>query len=603
MMTDEKSTRIKDPLLVVGIGASAGGLEALQQFFMRMPENSGLSFVVIQHLSPDYKSLMADILGKHTAMTVLQAENEMKVLPDTVYLIPPKKNMTLKDGKLMLTEFVQGMLNHPIDVFFSSLAKEQKERGIAVVMSGTGTDGTSGVKVVKEYGGLVIAQSPETAKFDGMPRSVINTGLADFVLSPELIVEEILNYSNYPTVVKPQEREVFFSDEQTFPRIYPVLKKVSGIDFTNYKRTTVLRRIERRMVVTHSTNLAEYVELLENSTEEANILVKEILIGVTNFFRDPAFFEKLKQKALYPIVERSGEKDPIRVWSAGCSTGEEAYSLAILFREVLDELGVQRDIKIFATDVDTKAIEQAGKGTFSESILDDVPSDRLARFFTKKNDQYVITKDIRRMIIFAPHNMLSDPPFGKLDLISCRNVMIYFQPVLQRSLFGIFHSALKKGGYLFLGKSETAGEYSSVFMPVCSAEKIYIHKGEGKVDDFVPTSFHIPSIQNLSPRSVNVTERDSSDYTLESTYVHFLENFLPASVVVNESNNVIHFFGRYHDYLTIAPGKATFNLFSMINQDLSLVTSTALNRCRMEHVAVTYTGIAVDCDGVRKLLT
>ena len=596
----EKEKCSSDLPLVIGIGASAGGLEALQQFFQNMPGNSGLCFVVIQHLSPDYKSLMADILGKHTEMNVLQAENGMEVKPDTVYLIPPKNNMTLKEGRLYLTEFIHGMLNHPIDAFFASLAKEQKERAIAVVMSGTGSDGTSGIKAVKENGGLVIVQKPDTAKFDGMPRSVINTGLADFILSPDEIVDEILNFSNYPTIIQPQEKEVLFSDEETFTQIYAILKKSSGIDFTNYKRTTVLRRIERRMVVTHSSGLAGYVELLKTSPEEAGILVKEILIGVTNFFRDSAFFEKLKQHVIYNIVERAGEKDPIRVWSAGCSTGEEAYSLAILFREVLDELNIHRDVKIFATDVDAKAIEQAGKGVFTESILDDVSTERLAKFFTKKNEQYVISKEIRRMIIFAPHNMLSDPPFGKLDLISCRNVMIYFQPVLQRTLFAIFHSALKKGGYLFLGKSETAGEYGNVFRTVCSAEKIYVHKEEGKVDEFIPPSFHIPNGHTVSPRVSSVTDRETGDYAMESTYTQFLENFLPASVVLNEANNVIHFFGNYQDYLSIAPGKATFNFFSMIHKDLSLVASTALNRCRMEHITVTYTGIAMDCPEGRR---
>ena len=599
---ENKENRENKMPFVIGIGASAGGLEALQQFFQNMPGNSGLSFVVIQHLSPDYKSLMADILGKHTQMNVLQAENGMEIWPDTVYLIPPKNNMTLKDGRLYLTEFIHGMLNHPIDVFFTSLAKEQKERAIAVVMSGTGSDGTSGIKVVKENGGLVIVQKPDTAKFDGMPRSVINTGLADFILSPEEIVDEILNFSSYPTIIRPQEKEVLFSDDETFTHIYAILKKVSGIDFTNYKRTTVLRRIERRLVVTHSPSLASYVELLRTRPEEAEILVKEILIGVTNFFRDPAFFEKLKQQAVYPIVERAGEKEPIRVWSAGCSTGEEAYSLAILFREVMDEMGIQRDVKIFATDVDTKAIEQAGKGVFTESILDDVSTERLARFFTKKNEQYIISKEIRRMIIFAPHNMLSDPPFGKLDLISCRNVMIYFQPVLQRTLFAIFHSALKKGGYLFLGKSETAGEYGNVFKTVCSAEKIYMHKGEGKVDEFMPPSFHIPNIHAVSPRASSVSDRETGDYTMESTYMQFLESFLPASVVLNEANNVIHFFGNYQDYLSIAPGKATFNFFSMVHKDLSLVASTALNRCRSEQIAVTYTGIAVDCAAGRRMV-
>lgn len=601
MENTREDQSLKSPL-IVGIGASAGGLEALQQFFQHMPGNSGLSYVVIQHLSPDYKSLMADILGKHTEMTVRQAEDGMEIHPDTVYLIPPKKNLSLRDDRLVLSDIVPGQLNHPIDVFLISLALEKRERAIGVILSGTGTDGTSGIKAVKEHGGLVIVQRPDTAKFDGMPRSAINTGLSDFVLSPEEIVDEILNFSNYPTLIRPQEQEVLFSDDEMFPRIYSVLKKVSGIDFTNYKRTTVLRRIERRMVVTHSPSLAEYVKLLATEADEANILVKEILIGVTNFFRDPEFFEKLKQNVVHNIVERTGEREPIRIWSAGCSTGEEAYSIAILFREVLEELNVQRDIKIFATDVDAKAIEQAGKGVFSESILDDVSSERLARFFSKKNDQYVISKEIRRMIIFAPHNMLSDPPFGKLDLISCRNVMIYFQPVLQRSLFGIFHSALKKGGYLFLGKSETAGEYTSVFVPVCNAEKIYIHRGEGKVDELTPPSFNIPNVQTVSPRNISVSNRNEGDCTLESTYVHFLEDFLPASVVLNEANQVIHFFGNYQDFLRIAPGKATFNFFSMIHKDLSLVSSTALNRCRAEHITVTYTGIVVDCSGGRRTI-
>ena len=601
MENTREDQSLKSPL-IVGIGASAGGLEALQQFFQHMPGNSGLSYVVIQHLSPDYKSLMADILGKHTEMTVRQAEDGMEIHPDTVYLIPPKKNLSLRDDRLILSDIVPGQLNHPIDVFLISLALEKRERAIGVILSGTGTDGTSGIKAVKEHGGLVIVQRPDTAKFDGMPRSAINTGLSDFVLSPEEIVDEILNFSNYPTLIRPQEQEVLFSDDEMFPRIYSVLKKVSGIDFTNYKRTTVLRRIERRMVVTHSPSLAEYVKLLATEADEANILVKEILIGVTNFFRDPEFFEKLKQNVVHNIVERTGEREPIRIWSAGCSTGEEAYSIAILFREVLEELNVQRDIKIFATDVDAKAIEQAGKGVFSESILDDVSSERLARFFSKKNDQYVISKEIRRMIIFAPHNMLSDPPFGKLDLISCRNVMIYFQPVLQRSLFGIFHSALKKGGYLFLGKSETAGEYTSVFVPVCNVEKIYIHKGEGKVDELTPPSFNIPNVQTVSPRNISVSNRNEGEYTLESTYVHFLEDFLPASVVLNEANQVIHFFGNYQDFLRIAPGKATFNFFSMIHKDLSLVSSTALNRCRAEHITVTYTGIVVDCSGGRRTI-
>lgn len=607
--TEEKITAgTQSSSIVIGIGASAGGLEALQQFFSYMPPNSGLSFVVVQHLSPDYKSLMADILGKHTEMSVCQAENRMAVEPDTVYLIPPKKYMTIKDGRLILSE-APGSLNHPIDAFFASLAAEKREHSIAVVLSGTGSDGTNGVKMVKEHGGLVIAQAPESAKFDGMPRSVINTGLADFVLSPEEIAEEILNFSNTPVLLRPlrsdsliTDDDSLFSEEETLSHIYTILKNASGIDFTYYKRSTILRRIERRMLVTHTSSLSEFARLLGDSQEEVNTLVKEILIGVTNFFRDPAFFEKLKYNAIYKIVERAKEDEPIRVWSAGCSTGEEAYSIAILFQEVMDELQVKRDVKIFATDVDSRAIEQAGKGIFSENIIDDVTPDRLAKFFLKVGDQYHISKSIRRMIVFATHNMFSDPSFGKLDLISCRNVMIYFQPVMRRGLFAIFHSALKNGGFLFLGKSETAGEYVNLFKPVCSAEKIYLHKAEGKVEDLAPPTFNIPNIQNISLKNIHAGMSQNSESAVESRYTRFLERHLPASVVLSENDTVLHFFGSYSDYLTLAPGKATLNFFQMLCKDLSLVASTAVSRCRTEHTAITYTDIAVDTPSGRKVI-
>ena len=601
-MGNEKSGK-QNEMFVVGLGASAGGLEALQQFFRFMPSNSGLSFVVVQHLAPDYKSLMADILGKYTEMPVIQAENGMEVEADTVYLIPPKKNILFHDGKLLLKDYIPGLLNHPIDTFFNSLAEEKKEHSIAVIFSGTGSDGTNGIKSIKEKGGLTIVQDPSNAKFDGMPRSAISTGVVDYILSPKDIAGELLHYSKYQTIIEPEEGTALLTDEESFTHIYAVLKKVKGIDFTHYKRTTVLRRIERRMVVTHSTSLAEYAKTLDHNPEEINVLVKEILIGVTNFFRDPAFFEKLKERALYTIVKNTREDEPIRVWSAGCSTGEEAYSIAILFHEILEELHLKRDIKIFATDVDVQAIEQAGRGMFSESIIDDVSTERLAKYFIKRNDQYCISKEIRRMIIFAPHNMLSDPPFGKLDLISCRNVMIYFQPVLQRSLFAIFHSALKNGGYLFLGKSETANEYSDVFKPACSAEKIYIHSSTGKMDNLVPPAFSIPNIQPVTPRISGLQSAEHQEYEMETLYTRFLETYMPASLVLDDSNNVVHFFGNYMDYVSIAPGKASFNLFHIINKDLSLAASTALSRWRAERTSVTYSDITVDTPVGRKAVS
>ena len=595
--------------LIVGIGASAGGVEALQQFFDCMPSRCGFSFVVIQHLSPDYKSLMADILAKHTQMTVLQAEDHVAIQSDTIYLIPPKKYMTVEDGRLILTDYDPGSLNHPIDVFFTSLAEEKKEHSVAIVLSGTGSDGTNGIKAIKEKGGIVMAQAPESAKFDGMPRNVIDTGLADFILPPEELAEEVLNISATPLLMRPHQGlasggddEDLFSEEETLSHIYTILKNASGIDFTYYKRSTILRRIERRMLVTHTASLSDFARLLGDNAEEVNILVKEILIGVTNFFRDPGFFEKLKYNVVYKIVDSAKEDEPIRVWSAGCSTGEEAYSIAILFCEVMEELEVTRDVKIFATDVDSKAIEQAGKGCYSANIVDDVSSDRLSRFFIKQNDHYQVSRNLRKMIVFATHNMFSDPPFGKLDLIVCRNVMIYFQPVLRRGLFAIFHSALKNNGYLFLGKSETAGEYISIFKPVCSAEKIYIHKGETKIDDLTPPTFSMPNIHAIAPTGIRATISSSDDGKEEALYSSFLEKFLPPSVVIDADDNVVHFFGAYSDYLSLPQGKATLNIFSMLNKDLRLAFATGLGVVRSEHKGFTYTSIAVECPSGNRVI-
>ena len=478
-----------------------------------------------------------------------------------------------------------------------------------VVLSGTGSDGTNGVKAVKEYGGLVIAQDPESAKFDGMPKSVINSGLADFVLSPEEIAEEILNFSSNPVLLRTHpndgplsEEDALFSEEETLSHIYTILKNASGIDFTYYKRSTILRRIERRMLVTQHRQPVGVCPPAGGQPGRGEHPHQGDPHRGDQLLRDPAFFEKLKYNAVYKIVERAREDEPIRVWSAGCSTGEEAYSIAILFQEAMEELQVKRDVKIFATDVDSRAIEQAGRGIYSENIIDDVTPDRLAKFFLKQNDQYQISKEIRRMIVFATHNMFSDPPFGKLDLISCRNVMIYFQPVLRRGLFAIFHSALKNGGFLFLGKSETAGEYVNLFKPVCSAEKIYLHKGEGKVEDLTPPTFNIPNIQALSLKRLTSAAGQSGDSGAENLYTKFMEAFLPASVVLSEDDTVLHFFGDYSNYLTLAPGKATLNFFSMLNKDLSLVAATAVSRCRTEHSPVTYTDIVVDCPAGRKVV-
>ena len=597
-----KHLKVHDAQLIVGIGASAGGLEALQQFFVNLPAKSNIAYIIVQHLSPDHKSLMAEILGKYTPMQVMQAEHLMPIEPSVVYLIPPKKNLTIKAGHILLNDYDHRRINHPIDIFFNSLAEESREKAVAVVLSGTGSDGTNGIKTIKEHGGIVMAQDPQSAKFDGMPRSVINTGLADFILAPKDLAQELLNLADYHHLLLPQGSSEP-SDIEVLNRIYSSLKSVSGIDFTYYKRNTVLRRIERRMVVTKSADMESFAALLEKNPNETELLMKDILIGVTRFFRDREFFEKLKVTALASILNHAAENEPIRIWSAGCSTGEEAYSLAILMQELMEETGRKLEIKIFATDIDTQAIERASKGVFPESISEDITPERLAKYFTEKNDQYHISKEIRKMIIFAPHNMFSDPPFGKLDLISCRNVLIYFQPVLQKAVFAIFHTALKNGGYLFLGKSETASEYSSVFKAVANMEKIYVHYAEGKAEDLQPPVFSVPNIlPQVQIAGTNIPRKTNSQNE-ESVYLQFMERFLPASIIVNNNNDIVHFFGNSTDYIDIAPGKATFNLFSLIVKDLKLITSTAINRCRETSAPVSYTDIAVDTHAGRRTIT
>lgn len=373
-----------------------------------------------------------------------------------------------------------------------------------------------------------------------------------------------------------------------------------GVDFTHYKRSTVVRRIERRMVVTHSATLSDFASLLEIDEREAKALGREILIGVTRFFRDEESFQKLKYKAIYDILARTSERETIRVWVAGCSTGEEAYSVAILFREAMDEQNIRRQVKIFATDVDMQSVEIASKGIYPESIVDDVSADRLMRFFEIRGESYHIVNEIRKMIVFAPHNLFTDPPFGKLDLVSCRNVMIYFQPVLQKTLFGIFHSALKDGGYLFLGKSESANDVSDVFVPVCGTERIYAHLGEGKMPDSVQTAYsvQIPPTPTSVSAALHDIREDGED--ADKLYSTFLERFLPPSVVIDENNQAVHFFGDYAPYLSISPGKASFSIFNLVHEDLSLAASTAISRCRGDEKAVTYTDIAVRTDdGVR----
>ena len=583
---------------IVGIGASAGGLEALQKLLTALPSNTGFPYIIVQHLSPDYKSLLSEILGKYTDMPVIQVEDGMEIKPNSVYVIQPGKNMRLSNGKLLLSSQKERELNLPIDMFFRSLAEEARHRAIAVVLSGTGSDGSNGIKAIKENDGMIMVQDFDSAKFDGMPRSAMRTGIVDVQLSPEKIALELMHISiaasKTPQPLK-TEREI---DEALMKKVYIILKKICNINFTHYKQTTILRRIERRMMLTHKETLTEYVDYLYESPDEVKTLSKEVLIGVTNFFRDPDFFQVLKNKAINDILIRSTADEAVRVWVAGCSTGEEAYSIAILFSEAMETLQIRRTIKIFATDLDVESVTIAGKGIYSDSIIESVSAARLSKYFSRQNNSYVVNREIRKMIVFSPHNVFQDPPFGRLDLISCRNMLIYFQPVLQNDLFNIFHSSLKNDGYLFLGKSEAIGAYTEAFPVVDAAAKIFSHRSDVKImgakavpffqttylDDEFNSEIDDRFSRRVTPAEIGIVEEDVIDTSL-------LEQFMPACIVVNEKNEIVHTYGESGNYIHFSIGKFSSILFDIVTEALKVPVSTILKESREKHLKIQYKNI------------
>lgn len=584
------------PSCVVGIGASAGGLEALQQLLTFLPGDTGMSFVIVQHLSPAHKSMLTDILGKYTSMPVLEARDGMQVKRNHIYMIPPKYNLEIEADVLKLREYNHQQINHPIDIFFRSLARSFENRSVAVILSGTGSDGTNGIRSIKEQNGVIIVQSPESAKFDGMPRNAIATGFVDLILNPDSIAREMAHIS---ASMMDSSGRLQMSDADLLSQIFSILKDVTGVNYTYYKKTTILRRIERRIVITHNRNLREYVNYLSNNPEESRLLGKEVLIGVTSFFRDPDYFDVLKDQVITELIKKAKPADQIRVWVAGCSTGEEAYSVAILFDEVQEELGLRRDVKIFATDLDAESISMAGRGSYGDNIIEDVSVFRLSRNFTRKGNRYYVNHNIRKMIVFAQHNVFQDPPFGRLDLICCRNLLIYFQNVLQRNLFAIFNMALKDRGFLFLGRSESVGDYDDVFRTFCPNEKIFIHNIAGKAPNHERITYLMNNVENHMEPVNPVPREDFIDvkYSSSELDTKVLETLLPASVLVDDKNELIHSYGDCSRFITIPVGSVTLDIFSLIRTDLKIAISKALKESREANDKVSYDQIPVTIDG------
>jgi chemotaxis methyl-accepting protein methylase/signal transduction histidine kinase/chemotaxis response regulator CheB len=581
-------------LFVIGIGASAGGLEALERLFKAMPADTGAAFVVIQHLSPDFKSLMDELLARHTSMRIHRVEDGMAVEPNSIYLMPPKKEMIISGGRLLLTDKDPGQdLRLPIDHFFRSLAHDAGRRAIAIVLSGTGSDGSRGIRDVHEAGGLIIAQSEETAKFDGMPKSARDTGLVDCVLTPEQMPRAIADYQSMlvSDVAELDGQPEWGRPVRGVEAIFKLLRDDYGIDFSHYKPNTVARRIERRLSLNHASDLDDYVQRLRSDAGELNSLYRDLLIGVTRFFRDREAFEHLERHVLPGLLAAKRANDEVRVWVAGCATGEEVYSLAILLHEQLQLLGRPLNVKIFATDVHRASLEVAGTGIYKEETLAEVTPSRLHRYFSKKPDGFQVVPELRQMIVFAQHNLIKDAPFTKLDLITCRNLLIYLQPHAQKKVLSLFHFGLRTGGVLFLGPSETPGELAPEFEGLDEHWKQYRKRRDVRLppDLRLPLSTVPAHVRLAAP----ISGAGNLDAPLLGAYDRLLEEFIPPGLLVTDRRQLVHAFGNAGQFLRYRDGRPSTDILDLLDGDLKLALAGALQRAAKDLAPVVYRGVRV----------
>ncbi len=584
---------------IVGIGSSAGGLEALESFFSCMPSANSMAFVVIQHLSPDYKSLMPEILSRNTKIKVLQIQDGMKVLPGCIYLNPPKYSVTISQGQFLLKEQEKSYrINSTINTFFNSLAVEMRERAIGIILSGTGSDGTQGCRAIKEAGGLIISQDEESAKFNGMPRSVIATNICDYILTPTKIPEKLLQYTGQTSLITINEnngQDLDHKGYDTLSQIFSIINKRHSIDFSLYKQSTVLRCLERRIRICQIPNIEAYHSYLKDNLEEVDALYNSLFIGVTRFFRDKEAFEIIKTKVIPEIINSKDDNAVIRVWVAGCCTGEEAYSLAILFKEYMDLVKRNIKLKIFATDIDNRSIEYASAGIYPDSISEDVSLERLNRYFIKKRDVYQVSKYIREMVIFSRHNVINNPPFYKIDLLTCRNLLIYFQPKLQTRILSTFQFALASQGYMFLGISETTGELKSYFSTVDGKYKIYKRRDMKKrplVDDLSIITTGMKVVKHKGTYE-EYTRNARSKWEMDEISERLLEECLPPSAIVDENGELVQVCGNCDKYLKAPRGKVVYDIQKMVPKELSTALGTAISKVKKEKTTVTYTNIKI----------
>jgi two-component system CheB/CheR fusion protein len=590
--------RVKAAFPIVGIGASAGGLEALEQFLKNVPVGSGMAFVIVQHLDPTRKGVMSELLQRATSMKVVQVKDRTVVRPDCVYVIPPNKDMSLLHGVLhLLAPLAPRGLRLPIDFFLRSLAQDQQEHSVGVILSGMGSDGTLGLRAIKEAAGVVLVQEPATAKFDSMPRSAIDAGLADIVAPADELPGKILAYLQRTPHIARTEETMEAKTQSALEKVVVLLRAHTGNDFSFYKRNTLYRRIERRMGIHQINKMSAYVRYLQENSQELNLLFKELLIGVTNFFRDPAAWEQLRAQAIPALLADRPPGQALRAWVPGCSTGEEAYSLAIELREALDELKPKRNlqIQIFATDLDKDAIEKARQGVFPSNISADVSAARLKRFFTKEEHGYRVRKEIRELVIFAPQNLILEPPFTKLDILSCRNLLIYLTTDVQKKLIPLFHYSLNPGGILFQGSAETIGEFANLFTPLVGKSRIFRRKESILRPEQIvfPSSFSAGPPAGTEVRSA--TKPPTSLQSLADELV--LQHYAPPAVLTNDTGDIFYVSGRTGKYLEPAAGKANWNLFAMAREGLRYELTRAFAEALRQKTSVALHGLKVGTNG------
>ncbi|HKQ79381.1 MAG TPA: chemotaxis protein CheB, partial [Blastocatellia bacterium] len=602
-----------DLVAVVGVGASAGGLEAFIRLLKQLPVDTGMAFVLVMHLDPQHESILSELLARNTPMPVSEVEDGMPIAPNHIYVIPRNTSLEIEGAALRLRPREKGRGQHrPIDAFLRTLAEDQHDRAIGVILSGTATDGTLGLEAVKAEGGISFAQEPKSAQYDSMPRNAVAAGCVDFVLTPEEIARELARISRHPYIAPAATTQPVAVEaaqhalKNGFNLILSLLRRVTGVDFSLYKANTLRRRIRRRMILNKLDGLGEYAEYLRDNIAEVENLYQDILINVTGFFRDPEAFEVLKEKIFPRIVELRAPDEPVRIWVAGCSTGEEAYSIAMAFSEFVGERAEHIPIQIFATDLNEMSIERAHAGLYSKNIAEDVSPERLRRFFMEAEGGYRIGKPLRDMCVFARQNIIADPPFSRMDLISCRNLLIYLEPVLQKQILPLMHYALRPTGVLWLGHSETTSAASDLFEPEDKRHRFYARKlATGRQRIGYPTGALAQEqgpgedrVRRTAMARVGVTVTSGEAEAQREADRIILARFAPASALINEEMSVLQLRGDASPFLDKSPDSATRNLLKLAREGLLVALRDAVDKARQGESPVRKENLRVKFDDV-----